>query len=30
MVARCRKRASEYDINNMVDQYMDVYKEVIK
>ena len=29
MVARCRKRASEYDINNMVDQYMDVYHKII-
>lgn len=30
MVARCRKRASEYDINNMVSKYMKVYKEVMK
>lgn len=30
MVIRCRKRASEYDINNMVNQYMEVYKEVMK
>ena len=30
MVIRCRKRASEYDINNMVSKYMKVYKEVMK
>ena len=30
MVIRCRKRASEYDINNMVSKYMEVYKEVMK
>lgn len=30
MVGRCRKRASEYDIRNMVDLYMSVYSEVIK
>ena len=29
IATRCRKRALEYDINNMVDQYIAVYKEVI-
>lgn len=30
MVTRCRKRASEYDIQIMVDQYMDEYEKVIR
>lgn len=30
MVTRCRKRASEYDIQKMVDQYMDEYEKVIR
>lgn len=30
VVARCRKRASEYDIQSMVDQYMNEYEKVIK
>lgn len=30
MVEHCRKRASQYDINKMVDRYMDAYKEVMK
>lgn len=30
MVARCRKRSSEYDIQSMVDKYMNEYENVIK
>ena len=30
VVARCRQRASEYDIQSMVDQYMNEYEKVIK
>ncbi len=30
MVKRCCERASEYDINKMVNKYMDIYKEVTK
>ena len=29
MVARCRKRASEYDIQKMVDSYINVYHEFV-
>lgn len=29
IVSRCRKRASEYDIQKMVDRYMDVYCELL-
>lgn len=30
LVARCLKRASKYDINNMVNRYMSVYREVLR
>ena len=30
MVTSCRKRANEYDIQKMVDQYMDEYENVIR
>lgn len=30
IVAQCRKRASEYDIHNMVNKYMETYREVMK
>lgn len=30
MVTRCRQRASEYDIQGMVDKYMNEYEKVIK